>query len=543
MLSSWTQARRSTERGPAGLTYAPVSPVRPPTVTETFDHVLEVEPGRPALAAPSGSLTYEELDAAADAAAAALSELGVRPGDRVAASLPNDVDIVVAFHGAMRLGAIWVGVNRALAPAEKETLLAAATPTLVLADPEIAAASASAHGSTWRVLPVDPTDTDAAGGGWAAALAASAGAGRLPPPDVDAPAAIAFTSGTTGLPKGIVHSQRNLLLPAAAVVASRGYDETLRKGDCLALTILNLQVLTTLVTSAAGGCCVLTDRRDAPGVAHWIARESVTLWNGVPALLYSMVEDPEIEPAVLSSLREVWTGGSACPEDVMAAFRSRFGVPIFQGYGLTELPTVATMEPVDGEHVEGSSGVSLPHLRVSICDDAGNELPAGTEGEVVVRGATEGPWAGAYTPMVGYWRDSRVEPFDGDALRTGDLGVVDAGGNLLVRDRKKLLIIRGGANVYPAEVERVIERVPGVRGTAVLGVPDARLGQRVVAAVELDTVSTVSTGQIIAACRTRLARYKVPEQIVAVDDLPRNAMGKVQRDKLVDLFTVDGAQG
>jgi long-chain acyl-CoA synthetase len=506
-----------------------MSPVRPPTITETFDHVLDVDPGRQALVGPAGSPTYGELDGAADAAAAALAELGVRPGDRVAASLPNDVDIVVAFHGAMRLGAIWLGVNRALAPAEKEALLAASTPTLVLADPEAAAGV----GSTWRVVPVGPTDAD---GGWAEAVAACAGAGRLPPPDVDAPAAIASTSGTTGLPKGIVHSQRNLLLPAASVVASRRYDETLRKGDCLALTILNLQVLTTLVTSAAGGCCILTDRRDARGVAEWIARESVTLWNGVPALLYSMVNDPEIEPAMLSSLREVWTGGSACPEEVMAAFRDRFGVPIFQGYGLTELPTVATMEPLDGEHVEGSSGVPLPHLRVSICDDAGNELPAGTEGEVVVRGATDGPWAGAYTPMLGYWRDDRVEPFDGDELRTGDLGVVDAGGNLVVRDRKKLLIIRGGANVYPAEVERVLETVPGVRGSAVLGVPDPRLGQRVVAAVEVDDGFSSTTDEIIRHCRSYLARYKVPEQVRAVEELPRNAMGKVQRDKLVDLF-------
>jgi long-chain acyl-CoA synthetase len=505
---------------------------RPSTITETFDQVLDTDPERPALVGPTRSLRYDQLDAAADAAAAALAGLGVRPCDRVAASLPNDVDIVVAFHGAMRLGAIWVGVNRALAPAEKETLLAAATPTVFVADPQTAAA----HRSTWRVLAVDPADVE---GEWAAALAASAGAARLPPPDVDAPAAIAFTSGTTGLPKGIVHSQRNLLLPAASLVASRHYDETLRKGDCLPLTILNLQVLTTLLTSAAGGCCVLTDRRDARGVAEWIARERVTLWNGVPAQLYSMVQDPAIEPAMLQgSLTEVWTGGSACPEDVFAAFRSRFGLRLHQAYGLTEAPTVVTLEPVDGEHVEGSSGVALPHLQAAICDDAGEELPPGGEGEIVVRGVDRGPWAGAYTPMVGYWRDARVDPFDGEEVRTGDLGYVDAAGNLFVRDRKQLLIIRGGANVYPAEVERVLERAPGVRASAVLGIPDPRLGQRVVAAVEVEPGSSADADEMMAYCRGFLARYKVPEQIAVVNELPRNAMGKVQRAQLVHLFGI-----
>ncbi|HUJ65446.1 MAG TPA: AMP-binding protein, partial [Acidimicrobiales bacterium] len=314
---------------------APMIAARPQTVTHVLDGVLEEDPGRLALVAPSGSLTYEQLDARANAGAAALRQMGVGPGDRVASSLPNDIDIVVAFHGAMRLGAIWVGLNRNLAPPEKETLLDAARPVVFLAGPDTAAE----HEQEWPVVRVDPAD---AGTEWAAAVTASAGAARPPAPDPRAPAGIAFTSGTTGVPKGIVHSQRNLLLPAAALVVSRHYDETLRKGDCLPLTILNLQVLTTLLTATAGGCCVLTDRRDAPGVAEWLGRDRVTVWNGVPALLYSMVHDPAITPDRLASLREVWTGGGPCPEDVIAEFRSRFGVAVYQSYGLTEAPTVVT---------------------------------------------------------------------------------------------------------------------------------------------------------------------------------------------------------
>ena len=373
------------------------------------------------------------------------------------------------------------------------------------------------------MLRVDPGDASA---DWQQALAASNGAPRLAPPDVEAPAGIAFTSGTTGLPKGIVHSQRNLLLPAVALVASRGYDETLRKGDCLALTILNMQVLTTLLTTTAGGCCILTDRRDGRGVAEWIAREAVTVWNGVPAQLYSMVHDPELDPGLLSSLREAWAGGSACPEEVIAGFQDRFGVPFRAVYGLTEAPTVVTIDPLDGRHVDGGCGLPLPHLDVPIRDDEGRVQPVGGGRRGGRRTGERGPWAGAYTTMLGEWGDDgRVEPHPAGGLRTGDLGVIDADGHLHIRDRKKLLIIRGGANVYPAEVERVMERVDGVRAAAVLGASrrPARPagGRRHRGGGRLRGVDA-----LLERCREELARYKVPDQVVVVDELPAQRDGQ-----------------
>ena len=235
-------------------------------IAEALDHVLADDPARVAVVGPSRAITYGDLDAEADAAAAALRELGVRPGDRVAASLPNDVDIVVAFHGTMRLGAVWVGVNANLAPPEQDAILAVAAPAIVLADPAVAASL----GPGWRVVEVDPDDGT---GGWRDAVRASTGASRLPSPPIDAAGRHRVHERDDRRPKGIVHSQRNLVLPARALVASRGYDEALRKGDSLPLTILNLQVLTTLLTTAAGGCCVLTDRRDPRGIAEWIAPE------------------------------------------------------------------------------------------------------------------------------------------------------------------------------------------------------------------------------------------------------------------------------
>ncbi|WP_307873745.1 MULTISPECIES: AMP-binding protein [unclassified Frankia] len=507
------------------------------TVAEALDAVLADAPDRPAVVGPSGMLTYAGLDAAADAAAGFLAERGVRPGDRVAAALPNDLDIVVAFHAVARLGAVWVGLGRALARPEKDALLAVARPALVLVDPAGYAAereprtTARAPGRPSPLL-VDPADPS---GDWAAGLRAHAGEPRRPAPDPDLPAAIAFTSGTTGLPRGVVHSQRNLLLPAAALAADRGYDESLRKGDCLPLTILNLVVLTTLLTSAAGGCCVLTDRRDARGVAAWIERESVTVWNGVPALLHSLLHDPEITPERLASLTEVWSGGANCPEELRAAFRDRFGVPVCATYGLTEAPTVVTIDP-PGRHIAGASGVPLPHLDVRVVDDEGAPVPTGELGEVLVRAAHAGPWQGAYTPMLGEWTSDGLVSFQGSELRTGDIGRVDGDGWLSIHDRLKLLIMRGGANIYPAEVERVLAQVDGVREAVALGLPDPRLGQRVVAVVEVTQPGATDEETCVAHCRASLARYKVPERVLVLDALPRNAMGKPLRAALPPLF-------
>ena len=501
-------------------------PDRPETITECLDGVLAVDPGRLAVLGPSGALSYQELDAEADAAADALARLGVGLGDRVAACLPNDLDVVVAFHGAMRLGAVWVGVNRNLVPVEQGVLLDAAAPTVFLAPPAVVANHTGRH----RTVTVGPD------GAWTDAVAASRGARRRRAPDAGVAAGIAFTSGTTGEPKGIVHSQHNLLLPAAAIVEARGYDQSLRKGDCLPLTILNLQVLTTLLTTQAGGACLLTDRRDARGVAEWIGRDGVTVWNGVPAILYDLVRDETIDPSLLAPLREAWTGGGPCPEDLFRAVRERFGLTLHQSYGLTEAPTVVAIEPLGGPHVPGGSGPALPHLDVTIRDEAGQAVPTGEVGEIVVRGRSEGPWADTWRPMIGLWQDQRLQAYDGEELATGDLGTLDGEGTLSVRDRKKLLIVRGGANVYPAEVERVIEQLPDVKASAVIGLPDERLGQRVVAVVEAAHGATVEPDAVISHCAARLARYKVPEQVVVVDVLTRNAMGKVSRPPLIDYF-------
>ncbi len=490
-------------------------PSMPSTIASVLDESLAARPDAPAVVARSGSLTYRQLDAAADAAAAVLWAQGVRPGDRVAACLPNDLDVVAAFHGTQRIGAIWVGIGEALTEPEQRLLAADCEPTAILAGPHCKLAGPA-------VITAD---------NWSRLRAAAPAAPRIAT-DPYAPAGIAYTSGTTGRPKGIVHSQHNLLLPGAVLVASRGWGPSLRKGDCLPLTILNMLVLTTLLTAQAGGCCIVMDRRDPEGIAEWVRRERVAVWNGAPAQLYDFARQPDVD---LTALTEVWSGGGDCPDQLRQAFHSSHGLAIRATYGLTEAPTVVAMDPVGGEWRPGASGQVLAHLQVQARADDGSILEPGNEGELQLGPATSGRWAGVWRPMLGVWENGRVQAVAEGGRATGDIGSVDEAGWLRVVGRKKLVIVRGGGNVYPAEVERVITACPGVAAVAVFGVSDERLGERVAALVQ-PLESGVDLDQLRRACGQELARFKVPELWATVSKLPTNAMGKVIRTDLTSLL-------
>ena len=476
------------------------------TIARVLDRALAERPDAEAVVARSGRLTYRELDAAADRAAGALTAFGLQPGDHLAVSLPNDLDVVTAFHGAMRLGLVWIGINTALAAPEKAHIVEDSGARFVL-----------------------DADVD-----WTAALA---NAPAAPAVDIDphAPAGIAYTSGTTGLPRGVVHSQHNLLLPGEVLVRTRGYDETLRKGDCLPLTILNLMVLTTLLTAQAGGCCVVMDRRDADGVLDWIRDERVTVWNGVPTQLFDLARKHAHRRDDVATLSEVWSGGGDCSDALRHEFMDAFGLPVRATYGLTEAPTVVAIDPVGERWRSGASGLVLPHLDVRVVDEDGAEVSPGAMGEITVRTAEVGRFAGAWTPMLGEWSGGELHKSAESVLRTGDVGTVNDWW-VSIRDRRKLIVVRGGANIYPAEVERVLLSVPGVAAAAAFGIPSERLGEQLAAAVQPAPDAEVTVETLEATCREQLARYKVPERWVIVDALPVNAMGKVIRAELPALL-------
>jgi acyl-CoA synthetase (AMP-forming)/AMP-acid ligase II len=248
-----------------------------------------------------------------------------------------------------------------------------------------------------------------------------------------------------------------------------------------------------------------------------------------------MVTDPAVTPELLASLTEVWSGGGDTPDRLRDAFEAKFGVRVSRTYGLTEAPALVTVDDPTEDRPPGTSGRPLDHVEITIDNE-----------EIILGARTEGAWAGVYRPFLGYWKqpEATAKTVVGGRLYTGDLGHVEPGGHLRVVGRKSQVIIRGGANVYPAEVERVLSAAPGVGGCAVVGVPDERLGERVGAAIEPAAAGAGACDiqAVVAFCREQLAAYKVPERFVVVERLPRNQMGKVPPAEVRTLLQREGTR-
>lgn len=519
-------------------------PVAP--IASLIEDGLASSPERVVLVSRHARFSMADLAEEVYRATGALASLGVHRGDRVAGCVRNHSELVVAFLAAMHIGAIWVGVNPVLAAAERSWLLADSGASVLIGE------TAAIEGTSItmqrcpelrHLVTVQPgLDCE-----WRDLLRWSEPlTGPVDPVDTLAPAAIAYTSGTSGRPKGVVHSQHNLVVVASGAGGRTVPGPGDRVGVCLPASLLNLMVLGPLTALAREATCVLVDRVDPVGLAEWIIREHITTMSLVPTILYDLVTSPEVDTGGFSSTFQPTLGGSDCPPRWRALFQNN-GFRASQNYGLTEAPTSVTAGVP--EQPFGSSGRALPHVSITIRDsESGEPLPPGQVGEICVGPAVRGPYAGIYRTMLGYWQrpNESEQALAQGVLHTGDLGWLDHDGWLFVADRRHDLILRGGANVYPAEVERVLVADSRVRAAAVVGIPDDRLGQRVYAAVELND-AVADTGDAAAAtgealrhhCFELLARYKVPDRIVVVDRLPRTSMGKVRRREVLELLSAD----
>ena len=511
---------------------API-PNGPATVADVLAHPLRERPDHEALVGRHNRYTFRELDQMADAAAAALHRCGIGLGDRVAASLPNQCEIVIAYLGAMRLGAVWVGINMALAPPEKRYMLVDSQALLLITTPTI---RDGLEDPPCRVLVVDPNNGC---GDWPD-MVASPCAVDPPRPLIDphAPAAISYTSGTTGFPKGAVHSQHNMLWQGAAARETDPGPLDERHAVLLPLTLLNLIVLGPLFAWLKNTTCICIDRVDALGLRDWLRDERVTRVTFAPPIVYDLLNHPAVSLSDIAALRRPECGGAATPHSLRTLFLERFGTGVLTGYGLTEAPGGLTREMPGDPLLPGCSGRALTPIDVVIVDEHDQPLPPGTAGEICARAVRDGAWADVYTPFLGYWQrpDATRRALRGGMLHTDDIGELDDNGRLFVKDRRSDLIVRGGANVYPAEVERILADHPAVAACAVLGLEDERLGQRVGAVLQLRPECAVSNDDIAGYCRERLARYKVPEHWVFVDAFARTPMGKIRKSDLAVLF-------
>jgi acyl-CoA synthetase (AMP-forming)/AMP-acid ligase II len=498
-------------------------PGGPQSPAEALRLAAEENGATEAVVGRSGRITWADLDVAASGVAELFRQLGVRPGDRVACSLPNDLDIAVAFFGVLRAEAIWVGVNQQLAQPEQAFLLEDSGASLFVTQ-SIGLGSAGQLDNCRAVAVDEPSH------GWREAWT-TATTGAVDDPDPFAAAAIAYTSGTTGRPKGAVHAHRNLVLPLVSRNHLLEGATPRRLGQCLPLTILNIMVLGPLNAAVNQTTFVAMDRVDADGVAEWLQQEAIESVILAPPTVRDLLVRDDIDSSVGKSLTLGICGGAAFPDWYRDAWASKFDCPLEGGYGMTEAPTSVVFE--DGRPPLGACGKSAPHVRVTIRDESGELCPTGTEGEVCVEPNRTGHFAQVWTPMIGYWQrsDATAEALIGSRYRTGDIGRMDAEGWLSIADRRNDLILRGGANVYPAEIERVLVQHLDVVACAVLGQHDERLGERVVAVYQ--SLSGADIGdELRQLCSGHLARYKVPANFVRIDEFPRNAMGKIVKPAL-----------
>ena len=488
-------------------------------------------PQKPALRFEGETLTYAVLDARiAQTARALKSGLGVNKGDRVAILSLNHPDYLVLLYACARLGAILVPLNWRLAVAEQLFILSdAAAKVLVLeqAFAEVLPALAEALPETTIVgldfAPPHGTTFDSL-------LNLGTGNARNPNTDLSHPLLIVYTSGTTGRPKGAVLRQEALLWNGAMSQHMHGLTS-----DDHVLTVLpffhvgGLNIQTT--AALHHGATVTIHRRFAPDAAlATIARDRPTLTVLVPTTIQAVTDHPAWATTDLSSLKAISTGSTIVPQFLMDRFIAR-GVPVLQVYGSTETCPIAVYTRLGGDlSREGSTGLTGLYCEAAIVDEAGHELPPETPGEIVVRGPNV---------FCEYWGN---ESATHDALhdgwyRTGDIGRRDADGYFWVHDRKNNLIISGGENVYPAEVERVLTEHPEVSECGVIGRPDPRWDEVPIAYVIRRPGCSVDAESLKAHVQTQLARFKVPRDIVFVDDLPRTALGKVQHFMLRQIDT------
>ena len=481
-------------------------------------------PDAVALEVPGGpQMTYRELDRAAGRWAAALRGLGLAPGARVAVQVEKSPEAVLLHLALLRAGLVHLPLNPAYRPAELEHFLTDARPQALVCDParEEALAPLARGAGVAHILTLD-----AAGRGSLPERAAAAPR-PLPtePRAADDPAAILYTSGTTGPPKGAVITHGNLVANARALERAWGW----REDDVLvhALPLFHVHGLFVACHLALRGSRLrLLPRFDPEAVVRAFAGASVFM--GVPTHYARLLACGRLTREACAGMRLFVSGSAPLPERVFAAFHERTGHAILERYGMTEIG-MALSNPLAGPRVPGTVGVPLPGVEVRIVDARGLPAADGETGELQVRGPSV---------FAGYWNapERTAAAFAADGwFRTGDLARRDpASGHYAIVGRLRALIVTGGFKVQPEEVERHLEALPGVAESAVFGVPHPEWGEAVTAAVVPQAGARLEEAALRGALRERLAPYKVPKRILVVEALPRNAMGKVQRRRLAE---------
>ena len=462
-----------------------------------------------------------------------LTDLGARAGEPVGIYLPSSIDLVLAYHACQRLGAVAMPLSAMNKFRELDQIARRTDLELLVtgsAGVELALQTKDSVPSLRCVVDLQSSATGTEDG----RLLMSRAAANFPLVyrDAEGPAALFFTSGTTGAPKGIVQSHRSVY----STVRDMSVYSRFRSGQEVVLSVLpmfnNFGATPMMLTAMfSGATLIVHERWNTDRVMDAIKTHGVTFFSGTPTMLNYMLKayDPSFHD--LSSLRLTLTGGAPVSAELLIACQKVMTMRVRQIYGSTETCGHVVGEPVDGVQKPGSAGTAIGSAIITIVDDHLKQVPAGVVGEVMV---------GGDTISLGYWRDpeTTAEAFSEDGWHSGDLGYLDEDRYLFIVDRKKDIIISGGFNIYPLEIENVLSEHPSVSMAAVVGMPDPTLGEIPVAfLIPSDEPDRASAEEMITYARERLAVYKAPRRVVFVDQFPLGPSGKVLKRELRDVGT------
>jgi long-chain acyl-CoA synthetase len=478
------------------------------------------DPERTAIKLDDAELTYAQLDGASAHLAGLLAQHGFQPGDRVGLMAPNVPHFPIVYYGILRAGGVVVPMNVLLKEREVAYYLEDSGARLLFAWADFAAeARPGAQAAGAELVEVDPL-------GFVPLVGAAEPRPEVADVNDDDTAVILYTSGTTGKPKGAELTHANLYVNAKTKL------ETLIQlsADDVILGALPLfhsfgQTAAMNAGLMAGACLTLLPRFDAGKALAIMERDGVTVFMGVPTMYSALLAAPADQRPDTSSLRVCISGGASLPVELLRAFESQFGTKILEGYGLSETSPVASFNHPDRERKPGSIGTPIRDVRMKVVDADDNELPVGEVGEIVIQGPNV---------MKGYWNrpDATAEAMRGGWFHSGDLAKVDEDGYFFIVDRKKDMIIRGGYNVYPREIEEVLYEHPAVAEAAVVAVPHAELGEEVGAAVALKAGAEASPDELQAFVKERVAAYKYPRHVWLVNELPKGPTGKILKREI-----------
>jgi long-chain acyl-CoA synthetase len=492
-----------------------------PNLALALSETAALDPDHPAVRLDDTTLSYADLDQASARVARLLELEGFQPGDRVGLMLPNVPEFAVIYYGVLRAGGVVVPMNPLLKEREVEYYVQD---------------SGARYLFGWHQLTKGVSDAAVAAGAHVVAVTPGEFGRDLatvdPKADIirragDETAIILYTSGTTGHPKGaeLTHANlsRNAQISAETLFDLEAADVIL---GCLPLFHAFGQTCCLNAAVQAGSTIILMARFDPSRALDLVADERVTVFAGVPTMYAGLLEQQAVSPRDVASLRLGISGGAALPVEIIRRFEALFGSMILEGYGLSETSPVASFNHPQMERKAGSIGTPIAGVEFRLIGDDGRDVAAGENGEIAIRG---------HNVMKGYWHkpDETAAAFVDGWFKTGDVARVDEDGYYYIVDRKKELIIRGGFNVYPREVEEVLYEHPAVLEVAVIGLPHESLGEEIGAAVVLRNGEGASPEQLQAFVKERLAPYKYPRRVWLLDSLPKGPTGKIMRRLVV----------